>query len=148
MQRRRRQVKLGQWLAIWCAVFGILHILWLQSFTVTVVPSVSGIDTPDASVTVFSIVFGILLLGASWLSANLSDDQPSVLIGKHSGLKQVLLLLLSIAAVVRVALGIPGIASGDAAVMAIVAEAWFGVSGVAGLVLWVTIQQRKRDLRH
>lgn len=87
------------------------------------------------------------MLGASWLAANLSDDQPSVLIGRFSMLKQVVLLILSLAAVARVVVGIPGIVSGDASVMAIVAEVWFLVAAVAGLVLWATLLRRKRDLR-
>jgi hypothetical protein len=62
-------------------------------------------------------------------------------------LKQVVLLVLSLTAVVRVVLGIPGIVSGDASVMAIVAEVWFLVAAVAGLVLWATLLKRKRDLR-
>lgn len=147
MKRRRLQGKVGRALSIWCVVFGLLHILWIQSFTVTIVPSVSGRDTPDASVTILSIVSGVVLLGASWLSANLSDDQPSVLIGRFSMLKQVVLLVLSLVAVVRVVLGLPRIVSGDAPVMAIVAEVWFLVAAVAGLVLWVTLLKRKRDLR-
>lgn len=112
------------------------------------VPSVSRMDTPDASGTVLSIVSGAVLLGASWLSANLSDDQPSVLVGRYSTLKQVVLLLLSLAAVVRVALGIPGIVSGEASVMAIVAEVWFLVAGVAGLGLWATLLRRRRHLKN
>ena len=147
MKRRRLQGKVGQSLSIWCVVFGLLHILWIQSFTVTIVPSVSGRDTPGASVTVLSIVSGIILLGAAWLSANLSDGQPSVLTGRFSTLKQVVLLVLSLAAVARVVLGIPGIVSGEASVMVIVAEVWFLVAAVAGLVLWATLLRRKRDLR-
>lgn len=148
MRRRRFQGKVGQYLSIWCAVFGMLHILWIQSFTVTVVPSASGVDLPDGSVIALSIVSGIILLGASGLSGNLSDGQPSVLIGRHSTLKHVALLLLSLLAIARVALGIPGIAHGDASVIAIVAELWFLVAGVAGLVLWMTLLRRKRDLRN
>ena len=147
MKRRRLQGKVGRALAIWCIVFGLLHILWIQSFTVTIVPSVSERDTPDASVTLLSILSGVILLGASWLTANLSDDQPSVLIGRYSMLKQVLLLILSLAAAARVVLGIPGIVSGDASLMAMVAEVWFLVAAAAGIVLWVTILRRKRDLR-
>lgn len=147
MQRRRLQRKVGQWLAIWCAVFGMLHIVWIQSFTVTVVPSVSGLDTPDAPVTVFSVAFGILLLLVAGLAANLSNDQPSALTGRFSALKHAALLLLSVAAIARVVLGVPGIVSGDASVMAIVAEIWFAVAGVAGILLWVTLLRRKRDLQ-
>lgn len=147
MRRRQLQRKIGLWLSIWCVVFGLLHVLWIKSFTVTIVPSVSGLDTPSASVVVFSIASGALLLLAGGLVANLSDSQPSVIVGRYAALKRVLLLVLSLAALVRVALGIPGIVGGDAPVMAIVAEVWFLVAGIAGMVLWVTLLGRKRDLQ-
>ena len=144
---RKVQRKAGQWLSIWCAVFGMLHILWIQSFTVTVVPSVSGLDIPNVPTIIFSVVFGVILLLAAGLTANLSDGQPSVIVGRWSVLKRVLLLVLSLGALVRAVLGVPGIVSGDAAGMTIVAGMWFLVAGVAGLVLWVALVRRKRELQ-
>ena len=147
MQYRKVQKKVGQWLSIWCIVFGLLHVLWIQSFTVTVVPSVSGLDTPDAPTVILSIAFGVLLLLAGGLSANLSDGQPSVIVGRWSQVKRTALLILSLGALVRVVIGLPGLVNGEGSLMTIVAEFWFLIAGVAGLVLWFALIGRKRELQ-
>lgn len=147
MQYRKVQKKVGQWLSIWCIVFGLLHVLWIQSFTVTVVPSVSGLDTPDAPTVILSIAFGVLLLLAGGLTANLSDGQPSVIVGHWSQVKRTVLLILSLGALVRVVIGVPGLVNGEGSLMTIVAEFWFLIAGVAGLVLWFALVGRKRELQ-
>ncbi|MER6937013.1 hypothetical protein ABTX24_24730 [Nocardioides sp. NPDC127514] len=145
MQYRKVQKKVGQWLSIWCIVFGLLHVLWIQSFTVTVVPSVSGLDTPDAPTVILSIGFGVLLLFAGWLTANLSDGQPSVIVGRGAAVKRAILLVLSLGALVRVVIGVPSL--GEGSLMTTVAEFWFLIAGVAGLVLWFALIGRKRELQ-
>lgn len=145
MQYQKVQKKVGQWLSIWCVVFGLLHVLWIQSFTVTVVPSVSGLDTPGAPTVVLSIAFGILLLIAGGLIGHLSDGQPSVIVGRWAPAKRAVLLILSLGALVRVVLGVPSL--GEGSLMTIVAEFWFLIAGVAGLVLWFALLGRKRELQ-
>lgn len=145
MQNRKIQKKVGQWLSIWCVVFGLLHVLWIQSFTVTVVPSVSGLDTPDAPTVILSIAFGVLLLFVGGLVGHLSDSQPSVILGRGASVKRTILLVLSLGALVRVVLGVPTL--GEGSLMTIVAEIWFLVAGVAGLVLWFALLGRKRELQ-
>lgn len=147
MQYRKVQKKVGQWLSIWCIVFGLLHVLWIQSFTVTVVPSVSGLDTPDAPIVILSIAFGVLLLLVGGLTAHLSDGQPSIIVGRWSQIKSTILLVLSVGALIRVVIGIPGLVNGEGSMMTIVAEFWFLVAGVAGLVLWFALIGRKRELQ-
>lgn len=145
MQYRKVQKKVGQWLSIWCVVFGLLHVLWIQSFTVTVVPSVSGLDTPDAPTVILSIAFGVLLLFAGGLIGHLSDSQPSVIVGRSAPVKRAILLALSLGALVRVVIGVPSL--GEGSLMTIVAEFWFLVAGVAGLGLWFALVGRKRELQ-
>lgn len=145
MQYQKVQKKVGQWLSLWCVVFGLLHVLWIQAFTVTVVPSASGIGTPDVPTVIVSIGFGVLLLVAGGLVANLSDSQPSVVVGRGAPVKRAILLVLSLAALVRVVIGAPGL--GDGPPMAVVAEIWFLVAGVAGSVLWFALLGRKRELQ-
>lgn len=145
MQYQKVQKKVGQWLSIWCVVFGLLHVLWIQSFTVTVVPSVSGLDTPGAPTVVLSIAFGILLLIAGGLIGHLSDGQPSVIVGRWAPAKRAVLLILSLGALIRVVLGVPSL--GEGSLMTIVAEFWFLIAGVAGLVLWFALLGRKRELQ-
>lgn len=147
MQYQKVQKKVGQWLSIWCVVFGLLHVLWIQSFTVTVVPSVSGLDTPDAPIVFLSIGFGILLLFAGGLTANLSDGQPSVIVNRWAPVKRAILLVLSLGALVRVVIGVPSIVSGEGSLMTFVAEFWFLVAGVAGMALWFALLGRKRQLQ-
>lgn len=147
MQYGKVQKKVGQWLSIWCVVFGLLHVLWIQSFTVTVVPSVSGLDTPDAPTVILSIAFGVLLLLSGGLTANLSDSQPSVIVGRWAPAKRAGLLILSLGALARVVIGIPGVVSGEGSLMTIVAEFWFLIAGAAGLVLWFALIGRKRELQ-
>lgn len=145
MQNQKVQKKVGQWLSIWCVVFGLLHVLWIQSFTVTVVPSVSGLDTPGAPTVILSIVFGVLLLIVGGLIGHLSDGQPSVIVGRWGPLKRAILLVLSLGALVRVVIGVPSL--GEGSLMTIVAEFWFLIAGVAGLVLWFALIGRKRELQ-
>ncbi|MEU0313790.1 hypothetical protein [Nocardioides sp. NPDC006273] len=145
IQNRKVQKKVGQWLSIWCVVFGLLHVLWIQSFTVTVVPSVSGLDTPDAPTVILSIVFGILLLIVGGLIGHLSDSQPSVIVGRWAPVKRAILLVLSLGALVRVVIGVPSL--GEGSLMTVVAEVWFLVAGVAGLVLWFALLGRKREFQ-
>lgn len=147
MQYRKVQKKVGQWLSIWCVVFGLLHVLWIQSFTVTVVPSVSGLDTPDAPTVILSIAFGVLLLLVGGLTAHLSDGQPSVIVGRWAPVKRAVLLILSLGALFRVVIGVPGLVSGEGSLMTMIAEFWFLVAGVAGLVLWFALLGRKRELQ-
>lgn len=147
MRRRLVQRKVGQALALWCGAFGALHLLWIQSFTATIVPSVPGLDIPEAPVIVFSFAFGIFLFFVAGLAGNLSDDKPSVIIGKHAVIKRALLLVLSLAALVRVGLGFVWFVVGELSVLGLIAELWFLVAGTAGIVLWVTLLRRKQDIQ-
>ena len=121
--------------------------LWIQSFTVTVVPSVSGLDTPGAPTVILSIVFGVLLIFTGGLIGHLSYSQPSVIVGRWAPAKRAVLLILSLGALAGAVIGVPGIVSGDGSLMTIVAEIWFLVAGVAGMVLWFALLGRKRELQ-
>lgn len=146
MRYRQLQRRTGLWLMLWCLVFGMLNVLWIQSFTVTVVPSVSGLDTPDGLVVFLSVTCGILLLIIGGFAGHLSDSQPSVVVGRFSSAKRFVLFVLALLALIRVVLGFPEVVSGESSIMGVIAEIWFLVAGVSGIVLWIALVCRKRAL--
>lgn len=136
----------GWGLAVWCGAFGVVHLIWPRSFSFTVTPARSGFESPDGSVALYGVVFGVYILMAAGLIAQLSDGRPSVVVGRRSGMKRASLLLLSVASLTRAGLGIPGIVEGDLAVATILAEVWFTIAGSAGVLLWLILLRRKHSI--
>lgn len=133
---------------MWCAAFGALHVIWIQFFTATVVPSVSGMDTPEAAAVVINIVSGIVLLAIGGFAGHLSDHtRPSVVVGRYAKTKRLLLLALAVLALARAILGLGDMMDGNATVVQILAEAWFTIAGVAGLGLCAALWGREQNLR-
>lgn len=137
---------IGLMLSAWCAVFGIIHLVQPRIFSLTVVPEGLGFDGHDAPTAFYGVVFGIYMLLSAGLAGHLSVERPSVVVGRRAAIKRTSLLLLSSAALVRVALGLRGIAERDVAVVTLLAEVWFAVAGIAGFLLWATLLARKTDL--
>lgn len=137
---------IGLSLSAWCLVFGLIHLVSPRTFLVTVVPVSSGFEEPEGSIPFYGVVFAVYMLLSAGLIAQLSDERPSVVVGRNATIKRMSLLILSCAALVRAVLGLRGIAERDVAVVAVFAEVWFAVAGIAGLLLWTTLHARKRDL--
>lgn len=60
---------------------------------------------------------------------------------------ELILLILSIAAIVRAILGAAPVFAGDATAMGLVTEVWFSVVGILGMALWVTLQGCRQQLK-
>ena len=137
---------IGLSLSAWCLVFALIHLMSPGIFLVTVVPASSGFEEPEGPIPFYGVVFGVYMLLSAGLIAQLSDGRPSVVVGRNAAIKRMSLLILSCAALVRAALGLRGIAERDVAVVAVFAEVWFAMAGIAGILLWMTLLARKRDL--
>lgn len=137
---------IGLSLSVWCVVFGAIHLVSPRVCLLTVVPAGSGFKEPDGSLEFYGVVFGVYMLLSAGLTASLSGGRPSVEAGHKTAIRRASLLLLSLAALVRVVLGLRGIAERDVSVAAVYAEVWFAVAGVSGLLLWATLLARKKDL--